>query len=96
MQLTLISREGCSYCTKAKNALKERSIEFTEKEIGKDITREEVLTQYPEAKNLPIFLKNDRYVGGYTELVDHIVEIMENRHDIHKESVAAISIQGQA
>ena len=39
----VISKDNCAYCVKAKQLLENLNIEFVEKKVGKDITREELL-----------------------------------------------------
>lgn len=80
--LTLITKESCPYCLKAKKALSERAIEYTERTLGKDISRDDVIRKYPTMKNIPIALDGkEELIGGYTEIVDHIVKIMETRRN---------------
>ena len=72
MNITLITREGCSFCVKAKGLLNSEGLAYTETQIGPDISREDVLVAYPSAKLLPIFILDLEYQGSYDELVEWI------------------------
>ena len=62
------SRDQCTYCVQAKALLDARGIEYEERNIMQDWTREQLLEAVPTARTLPqIFLDNE-YVGGFTEL----------------------------
>lgn len=70
---TVISREGCSFCVKAKDLLTQKYVEFTEKIVDVDITRDYVRARFPEITVLPIILdSNDNLIGGFPELIDHL------------------------
>lgn len=78
--IVLITREGCSFCVKGKKVLKEADMIYTEIQIGKDTTRDEVLAKYPLAKLLPIFILNDAYMGSYDELYDWVTGELNKNH----------------
>lgn len=78
--VTLITREGCAFCVRGKKVLAEADIPYTEIEVGKDILREEVLTKYPGAKLLPLFILNGIHKGSYDELYDWVCEEL-NKND---------------
>jgi len=40
--------------------------------IGEDISRDEVISKYPEQKKVPIIIVNDNVLGGYAELIDYM------------------------
>jgi len=50
----IYTKEGCVPCHQALEKLKAANVEFKEFVIGKDITREEVLQKFPNAKVTPI------------------------------------------
>ena len=68
MKIQLITRDMCNYCDNAKVLLQQNGYLFTEKLIGHDIAREEVLHSYPSQKQLPIVVIDDQLIGGYSEL----------------------------
>jgi glutaredoxin 3 len=68
MQAIVWSRDQCTYCVQAKALLEARGIDYEERNIMQDWTREQLLEAVPTARTLPqIFLDNE-YVGGFTEL----------------------------
>ena len=68
MQAIVWSRDQCTSCVQAKALLDARGIEYEERNIMQDWTREQLLEAVPTARTLPqIFLDNE-YVGGFTEL----------------------------
>ena len=71
MKAIIWSKENCSYCVQAKNLLKLKNIEFEERNIQKDWTREQLLEAIPTAKTLPQIFLDDNYIGGFTELRKH-------------------------
>lgn len=77
----LVTRQDCTYCEQAKSLLAEKSMIFEEIQIGRDITRDEVLAKYPGLKTLPIVIKNDVVLGGWAELLDDMYPPLETRND---------------
>jgi glutaredoxin len=66
------SKENCPYCQQAKALLESRGIEFEERNVSKDWTREQLLEAVPDARTLPQIFLNDKLVGGFTELRKHL------------------------
>jgi glutaredoxin len=72
MQAVVWSKDACPFCVQAKALLESRGIEFEERNVSKDWTREQLLEAVPNARTLPqIFLDND-LIGGFTELRKHL------------------------
>jgi glutaredoxin 3 len=68
MQAIVWSKDQCTYCVQAKALLDARGIDYEERNIMQDWTKEQLLEAVPTARTLPqIFLDNE-YVGGFTEL----------------------------
>ena len=65
--MIIYTKENCPYCVKAKQLVPE----YTEIVIGKDITREEFLDLFPNAKTVPQIIIEGEHIGGYTDLVDY-------------------------
>ena len=66
------SKDGCSHCLQAKALLESRGIEFEERNISQDWTREQLLAAVPNARTLPQIFLDDKLVGGFTELRRHL------------------------
>ena len=52
----------------AKILLKGLGIEFTESRIGNNITRDEFIEKFPDAKTVPYILVDGKPIGGYEQL----------------------------
>lgn len=72
MNILIYSKEGCTYCTMAKNLLESKNIPFTEKVLSLDFTREQLLAEHSLAKTFPVVVVDGFYIGGYTNLVTYI------------------------
>lgn len=66
------SKPNCPYCVQAKRLLKNMHIDFTEKVVGVDATREELLEAAPNARTVPQIIINNEVIGGYNELVQYV------------------------
>jgi glutaredoxin len=66
------SKNACPFCDQAKNLLKLKGIEFEERNINKDWTREQLLEAVPTARTLPQIFLDDQLIGGFTELRKHL------------------------
>lgn len=74
MKAIVWSKDYCPYCVQAKELLESKGIEYEERLIGEEWTREQMLEAVPDAKTVPqIFLDNE-YVGGFTELRQKLVD----------------------
>ena len=68
-RIVIYTKPDCSYCVDAKSVLKNNNIPFEEKTLDLDFTREYLLEEYTSAKTFPVIVVNEKYIGGYTELV---------------------------
>jgi glutaredoxin 3 len=71
MKAIVWSKNGCPYCDQAKGLLKMKGIEFEERNINKDWTKDQLLEAVPTARTLPQIFLGDQHVGGFTELKQH-------------------------
>jgi len=66
------SKNSCPFCVQAKALLKQKNIEFEERNISHgDWTKEQLLEAVPTARTLPQIFLDDNYIGGFTELRKH-------------------------
>jgi glutaredoxin 3 len=72
MKATVWSKNSCPFCDQAKNLLKSRGIEFEERNVSTDWTKEQLLEAVPTARTLPQIFLDDNYIGGFTELRQHL------------------------
>jgi len=68
MKAIVWSKDMCPYCVQAKKLLELKGIEYEERNINKDWTREQLLEAVPTARTLPQIFLDDELVGGFTEL----------------------------
>ena len=66
------SKDSCPFCVQAKALLESRGIEFEERNVSHDWTREQLLAAVPTARTLPQIFLDDNYIGGFTELRKHL------------------------
>ena len=66
------SKNACPFCVQAKALLESRGIEFEERNVQQDWTREQLLEAVPTARTLPQIFLDNVYIGGFTELRKHL------------------------
>ena len=74
MKAVIWSKYHCPYCDQAKALLKSKNIEFEERKIGDGYTKEELLEAVPTARTVPQIFLDDKLIGGFTELKQHLTE----------------------
>ena len=74
MKATVWSKYHCPYCDQAKALLTQKGIPFEEKKIGDGYTKEELLEAVPTARSVPQIFLDDKLIGGFTELKQHLTE----------------------
>ena len=68
MKAIVWSKNNCPYCDQAKALLKLKNIEFEEKNVEKDYSREQLVEAVPNARTLPQVFLDGKLIGGFTEL----------------------------
>lgn len=68
MKAIVWSKDACPYCVQAKSLLESKGIEYEERNVSKDWTREQLLEAVPTARTLPQIFLDEELVGGFTEL----------------------------
>jgi glutaredoxin 3 len=68
MKAIVWSKNACPFCVQAKALLEARGIEYEERNVSKDWTKEQLLEAVPTARTLPQIFLDDNYIGGFTEL----------------------------
>jgi glutaredoxin 3 len=66
------SKENCPFCVQAKALLEARGIEFEERNVSMDWTREQLLKAVPNARTLPQIFLDNQHIGGFTDLRAHL------------------------
>ena len=72
MKAVVWSKDACPFCDQAKNLLKLKGIEYEERNVGRDWTREQLLEAVPNARTVPQIFLDDELIGGFTELRKHL------------------------
>lgn len=68
MKAVVWSKDACPFCVQAKSLLASRGIEFEERNVSKDWTKDQLLEAVPTARTLPQIFLDEQYIGGFTEL----------------------------
>jgi glutaredoxin 3 len=68
MKAIVWSKDQCPYCDQAKALLALRNIEFEERNVSQDWTREQLLEAVPNARTVPQIFLGEELVGGFNEL----------------------------
>ncbi len=72
MKAVVWSKDACPFCDQAKNLLKLKGIEYEERNISRDWTREQLLDAVPDASTVPQIFLDEELIGGFTELRKHL------------------------
>ena len=72
MKAIVWSKDHCPYCDQAKALLKQKGIEFEERNMSRDWTREQLLEAVPTARTVPQIFIDEELVGGFNELKEKL------------------------
>jgi len=68
MKAIVWSKDACPFCVQAKALLDSKGIEYEERNVMKDWTKEQLLEAVPNARTLPQIFLDEEYVGGFNDL----------------------------
>ena len=74
MKAIIWSKYHCPYCDQAKALLTQKGIEYEERNVSQDWTKEQLLEAVPTARTLPQIFLGEEHVGGFTELRKKLAE----------------------
>jgi glutaredoxin len=74
VQYEIYGRDGCEFCDKARLLLEDYARPYKYIKIGRDITKAQFLSLFPEATTVPQITLDGLYIGGYTDLEKHCLE----------------------
>jgi glutaredoxin 3 len=81
------SKPDCIFCTKSKSILNNFNIQFEEKMLGVDFSREYVMEKFPTARSFPIVVVDGFYIGGYNQLEMKLnEEFKDNRRLLNEDN----------
>ena len=72
MKAVVWSKDACPFCVQAKALLEARGIEYEERNVSKNWTREQLLEAVPTARTLPQIFLDEVHIGGFTDLRSHL------------------------
>jgi glutaredoxin len=72
MKAIVWSKDACPFCVQAKALLEARGIEYEERNVSQDWTREQLLEAVPNARTLPQIFLDEVHIGGFTDLRSHL------------------------
>lgn len=64
---TIYSKNNCTYCEKAKYALRGQEVDIRNVEDNREFFNE-LLQRVPNARTMPQVFRGDQHIGGYNEL----------------------------
>lgn len=67
-------KPNCGYCERAKALCESRNLNYVYKQLDVDFTRDEILSEFPEAKTFPQIKVNGTKIGGYDKLGTYLEE----------------------
>ena len=73
MKAIVWSKDQCPFCVQAKALLESKGIEYEERNVSQDWTKEQLLEAVPTARTLPQIFLDDAHVGGFNELRQRLV-----------------------
>jgi len=68
MKAIVWSKPNCGYCVKSKSLLKNKGIEYEEKNIAEGHDIQEMLALVPNARTMPQIWIDNKHIGGYDQL----------------------------
>lgn len=75
MKATIWSKDQCPYCDQAKLMFDMKGIQYEEKKIGVNASKEELLEAVPTARSVPQIFIDDEFVGGVKELREKLKNV---------------------
>lgn len=66
------SKANCHYCNQARALLRAHNIEFEERKIGEEWSKNQLLAEVPNARTVPQIFIDGKLVGGFTELKERL------------------------
>ena len=75
MKAVVWSKNQCPFCVQAKALLESKGIEYEERNVQENWTKEQLLEAVPTARTLPQIFLDDKLIGGFTELRAHFQKV---------------------
>ena len=79
MDVIVWSKHNCPFCVRAKHALTDKGIDYEERLIGEDWSKEQLLEMVPDARSVPQIIIDGNPVGGYNDLLKYLRTLTTNK-----------------
>ncbi len=67
-KIIMYTKENCSYCTRAKQLLASKKLDYQEIRIDLDSTKRQEMERLSGRRTVPQIFINDQAIGGYDDL----------------------------
>ena len=74
MNFTIYSKEGCSYCEKAKKLLDLAKVEYRVYKLDTDFTKEQFISEFGYGSSFPRILVDDKLICGCLDTFKYLEE----------------------
>lgn len=76
MNIVIYTKSACPNCVAAKNLLKSKGLEYSERDLTNDpVKQAELFAAYPDARQMPQIFINNQRVGGLAGLQAALKEL---------------------
>ncbi|CAB4125164.1 GrxC Glutaredoxin and related proteins [uncultured Caudovirales phage] len=75
MKAVVWSKNQCPFCDQAKNLLKLKGIEYEERNVSTNWTKEQLMEAVPTARTVPQIFIDDKLIGGFQELKKYFEKV---------------------
>ena len=76
MEIVIYSKLNCTFCTKAKNLIKNLGLEYTEKKMEDFVSTEAMLEDIgKQVRTMPQIKIDNKLIGGYNQLIEHFADM---------------------
>ena len=75
MKAVVWSKNQCPFCDQAKNLLKLKGIEYEERNVSTNWTKDQLLEAVPTARTVPQIFLDDKLIGGFQELKKYFEKV---------------------
>ena len=74
MNFEVYTRNGCPYCSKVKQVLTAKNLQYKEFLLDRDFTREQFYNKFGVGKTFPQVIMDQKNLGGCTDTVKYLRE----------------------
>ena len=74
MKFTIYSKEGCSYCEKAKKLLELAKVDYSVYKLGIDVTKDQFISEFGYGSSFPRILADGKLLGGCLDTFKYLEE----------------------